>query len=105
VWFILSAKHGLLHPDQVIEPYDLTLKAMSRAEQQGWALRVLVTLDHLEIREASFYLHAGVEYRRFLEPFLHCAVPLRGLGIGEQLGWYRTRLHSGSTRRPPDLPA
>ncbi len=28
-WFILSAKYFLVLPDQVIEPYDLTLKSMS----------------------------------------------------------------------------
>ncbi len=27
-WFILSAKHGLLHPDQPVAPYDLTLNTM-----------------------------------------------------------------------------
>ena len=25
-WWILSALHGLIHPDQVLEPYDVTLK-------------------------------------------------------------------------------
>jgi hypothetical protein len=25
-WFVLSAKHGLLDPSEVIEPYDVALK-------------------------------------------------------------------------------
>ncbi|WP_395858435.1 DUF6884 domain-containing protein [Arthrobacter sp. KBS0702] len=24
-WYILSAKHGLLHPDEIIQPYDMRL--------------------------------------------------------------------------------
>lgn len=27
-WFILSAKYGVVHPDEVIEPYEMTLNAM-----------------------------------------------------------------------------
>lgn len=32
-WFILSAKYGLLDPKFVIEPYDLSLKSMTREER------------------------------------------------------------------------
>jgi len=34
---ILSAKYGLLLPDEKIDPYDLTLKVMSDSEQIKWA--------------------------------------------------------------------
>src|ERR1700722_4703764 len=30
-WFILSAKHGLIHPDDVISPYEQTLTTMGMA--------------------------------------------------------------------------
>src|SRR3990170_2941760 len=33
---ILSAKHGLVLPDQVLAPYDLYLGKMRRAEQDRW---------------------------------------------------------------------
>ena len=33
-WAILSAKHGIVLPDEVIAPYDVTLKTMP-AEQQS----------------------------------------------------------------------
>lgn len=34
-WFILSALHGLVHPDTVIEPYELTLNTMRVAERRA----------------------------------------------------------------------
>lgn len=36
-WFILSAKYGLVHPDQFIEPYDQTLNTMSVEARRDWA--------------------------------------------------------------------
>jgi hypothetical protein len=37
---ILSAKHGLLNPNETIEPYDLTLKGASKQFKSDWAKRV-----------------------------------------------------------------
>lgn len=36
-WFILSAEHGLVHPDDVLIPYEMTLNNMSAAERRAWA--------------------------------------------------------------------
>jgi len=35
-WFILSAKYGLLVPDEFIEPYNLTLQDETKLERQKW---------------------------------------------------------------------
>jgi hypothetical protein len=35
-WYILSAKHGLLPPDQVTEPYNRTLTDMTTEERRQW---------------------------------------------------------------------
>ncbi len=85
--FILSAKYHLLGLDQVVEPYDLTLRQMSRHELKAWAnivikeLRKEVNLDSDEV----IFL-AGKEYRRFLIPEIkNYKVPMEGLRIGEQL--------------------
>jgi hypothetical protein len=37
---ILSAKYGLLDPDETIEPYDLTLKGASKEFKSEWACKV-----------------------------------------------------------------
>jgi hypothetical protein len=34
-WLVLSAKHGLLDPDEIIEPYDVALRDLSPAAQTG----------------------------------------------------------------------
>lgn len=40
-WFILSALHGLVEPDAVIEPYDVNLNDMSAAARRAWSRRVI----------------------------------------------------------------
>ena len=44
-WYILSAKHGLVHPDAVIAPYDQSLNTMRVADRRDWAARVKSQLD------------------------------------------------------------
>jgi len=95
---ILSAKYGLLLPDEKIDPYDLTLKTMSETERKKWAERVLVQLDsELPMTDISgVFFHAGLAYRTHLARLLEsrgirCAAPLEGLSIGEQMAWYQRR--------------
>src|SRR4029077_14732358 len=44
-WFILSAEHGLVHPDESIEPYDMTLSTVGIAERRNWSRRVQQQMD------------------------------------------------------------
>jgi hypothetical protein len=39
-WFILSAQHYLVHPDERLEPYDKTLAAMDIRAREHWAAMV-----------------------------------------------------------------
>lgn len=39
-WFILSALYYLVRPDQIIKPYNLTLKSMGKEARRNWAVRV-----------------------------------------------------------------
>jgi hypothetical protein len=90
-WFILSAKHGLLDPDDTIEPYDLSLKDLSAEGRRIWAKRVLAQIDDCGLSNETFYIHAGERYAEHLETHLNSERPLRGLGIGKQLAWYTAR--------------
>ncbi len=96
-WFILSAKYGLVHPDKVISPYDLTLNDMAVADRRQWASRALAQLGpHLDGVESVVFL-TGQHYRKFLEPPLRScglavSVPMEGLRIGEQLRWLNRAL-------------
>lgn len=36
-WWVASAKHGLVHPDEVLRPYNLALTSLPRDRQDTWA--------------------------------------------------------------------
>lgn len=96
-WWVLSAAHGLVHPDTELEPYDVTLKSAGRSERREWSARVLASVD-AQVRPVAgdvFEIHAGAEYREFgLVQGLRqrgCVVeiPTEGLSIGRQLQFYK----------------
>ena len=91
-WFILSAEHGLLHPDERIEAYEKTLNGMRVAQRIEWAERVDRQIEELLPRLEVAVLLAGLRYREFLLPLLQARnietqVPMAGLTIGKQLKW------------------
>lgn len=43
-WAILSAKHGLLSPDEVIKPYDLSIKKLTNADKERWKKNLIKKL-------------------------------------------------------------
>lgn len=88
-WLILSAKHGLIDPDAVIEPYDATLGAMGAPARRLWGERVLDELARVVDVAAPLIVLAGRRYRDPLWPSIapRTAVPMEGLAIGEQLAW------------------
>jgi cytoplasmic iron level regulating protein YaaA (DUF328/UPF0246 family) len=95
-WFILSAKYGLVHPDQVIDPYDLTLKSMGTADR--WAEGVMSQIRPRLTGITSVVFLAGQKYREFLEPQftqlgITVQVPMKGLSIGRQLSWLDRQIH------------
>jgi DGQHR domain-containing protein len=102
-WFILSALHGLVEPSTILAPYDLTLTAMTRAEREAWADRVVAELDRRGLRHAQFFLHAGRAYAGVLTDKLDCELPLAGLGVGRQLAWYGRRAMTRNLLRVPAL--
>jgi hypothetical protein len=99
-WFILSAAHGLLHPEMTVAPYDQTLSRMKIAERKTWAEKVKTQINGIQILDDKVIVLAGLAYRLELMPFLHqrfgtVEVPMRGLKQGEQLRWLKD-----STRNP-----
>lgn len=91
-WFILSAKHGLVSPDQRIVPYERTLNKMKVADRRKWAEQVLTQLTDAVPNLSRVVFLAGEGYREFLARHLaardvEVLVPMKGLRIGEQLSW------------------
>ena len=96
-WFILSAKHGLVEPSEVLESYEETLNTKSREERDEWAERVWRSLRQRLRQDDHVTILAGKRYRERLVPLLaahgcHVDVPMQGLGIGRQLQWLSRRL-------------
>ncbi len=94
-WCILSALHGLVRPDDLLEPYDLALAKQPAAYRDRWGRDVVEQLEaHLApLRDTTFEMHAGAAYvdavRRRLEAAgARVLLPLRGLTQGQQLAWY-----------------
>ena len=91
-WFILSAEHGLVSPEQVIAPYERTLNKMGVADRRAWAQRVVQQLGEAVPDLSQVVFLAGERYREFLASHLAgrgvtISVPMEGLRIGEQLSW------------------
>lgn len=91
-WFILSAKWGLVEPTMRLSPYDETLNTKTRTERDDWGLMVANQLRMHSLGGAELFVHAGRHYREPLErQGLTLLAPLAGLGIGQQLTWYKAR--------------
>lgn len=96
-WFILSAKHGLLTPDELVEPYDMKLTDMDALGRAWWGLRVARELElklcprHV-LQDLVVEIHAAAAYLQALDSLedagARIEAPLAGLGIGQQLAWY-----------------
>lgn len=91
-WYILSAKHGLVSPEQVIDPYETTLNRMPVAERRAWAERVSKQLAEVLTLGDDVVFLAGKHYREGVAEGLEChghkvEIPMEGLTIGRQLSW------------------
>jgi hypothetical protein len=95
-WFILSALYGLVDPDQVIEPYDVTLTDQSEGDRRAWADSVITQLRRQlrTLHGVEFEIHAGAAYRDHgLVDGLGALgatvdLPTESLNFGQQLAFY-----------------
>jgi hypothetical protein len=91
-WFVLSAEHGLTHPDAVIAPYEKTLNHMGVALRRDWAKKVMHQMDDGLPQCEEIVIFAGARYREYLMTYLatrasRVLTPMEGLRIGEQKSW------------------
>lgn len=91
-WFILSAKLGLVDPEEVISPYDTTLRSMKATDRRQWAEGVIDQIEDRALLADEIVILAGRVYRTDLIDWLqtrfgHVSIPMEGLGIGRQLQW------------------
>ncbi len=88
-WFILSAKYGLIHPYEIISPYDETLARMRSGARRLWGARVIEAINNRIAADAPLIVLAGRAYRDPVWPSIaqRASAPMEGLGIGKQLAW------------------
>jgi hypothetical protein len=94
-WFVISAEHGLLHPADLVAPYDRALADQTTEYRSAWGAWVVAKLEDSlgTLAGCSVDIHAGSAYVDALQDPLRrrgCdfKAPLRHLRQGEQLAWY-----------------
>jgi hypothetical protein len=94
-WFVLSAEHGLVTPEQRLAPYDLRLSKTPREYRRAWGARVVDRLQQEvgPLTGKTIEVHAGAAYVEPIRPLLtHAGAtvvePLAGLKLGPRLAWY-----------------
>jgi hypothetical protein len=81
--FFLSAKHGLLLPEDEIDPYDLRMR---RDHPTVTAAEVMAQAVRYGVADAPVVVLAGQDYANLAyEVWEHVTHPLEGLFIGQQI--------------------
>lgn len=117
-WYILSAEHGLVSPDQWLEPYDRYLANETPEYRRAWGDRVArqLTTELGDVTGRVLDVHAGEHYLAAVAGGLDGSdavvlAQLAGLTIGRRLQWYQTQqstdrlveaLGDGSAARTPE---
>lgn len=93
-WRILSAKHGLLHPGEIVRPYNQRMP-QRRLSQLAWSLPVVDAIS----RQFTPAIHqivllAGADYCTQLSALLEqrgwkVSQPMKGMGVGKRLAWLK----------------
>lgn len=94
-WFILSAEHGLVTPDEWLSPYERYLPDTPASYRSAWGRWVAEKLDVLvgPLAGKLIEIHAGKTYLDVIaEPLqakgARLLSPLHGLSMGQRLSWY-----------------
>jgi hypothetical protein len=83
--YILSAKHHLVPLTKMLEPYDKTLKEMSKEQKEQWANETLRQMKSygLNLDKDEFIFLAGSEYITPLNPYINnTQAPMEGKRLG-----------------------
>lgn len=105
-WFILSAEHGLVQPDEWLVPYERYLPDTPRSYRRAWGVWVVERLALLAgpLQGHTIEVHASAAYVDAISEAVeaHGATlldPLRGLDRAKRRTWY------AGQHRPDDRPS
>lgn len=107
-WFILSAEHGLVVPDEWLSPYERYLPDTPADFRSAWGSWVAARLQLLAgpLSGRVIEAHAGSAYIEALRPQLEplgatLTDPLHGLSMGARLAWYGQE--GGPAEQDPEI--
>ncbi len=93
-WMILSARHGLIRPDDQLVPYECSMRSLTAEQRDSWRSHVAGQLfAHAEFLDAErlyVTLLAGESYAGWVDlvrPWCTVEQPLAGMPIGRRLQW------------------
>jgi len=99
LWFILSAKHGLVFPDDQIEPYDQSLLSLSDLQRNNWAIGIFKKLFPKLSPDDQITILGDDLYANYVAPLFKRAgflvrVPLLGRSPIERSYWLNAYANS-----------
>jgi hypothetical protein len=98
-WFVLSAKHGLLDPDDVVGPFDVLFGDQPTGYRAAWAEWVVVQLaDRVRLPGTTVEVHGGVDFAQALR------APLARRGARTEIplpGGWSPDAHDETEHQPP----
>ena len=105
VVYVLSAKHGLLCENEMIEPYNETLNDKSTAERRLWAGGVLKSLEEKHsLKTDEFVILAGRVYNEYLLSSLSLySLPLEGQSMGMWIPKLKELLNTSMNREAAEF--
>jgi hypothetical protein len=95
--YILSAKHHLVPLTKQLEPYDKTLKEMSKDEKEKWGGETIKQMKSAGIspEKDKFIFLTGSEYMKPLANYIpeeNTEKPMEGKRFGQRLSWLNSQI-------------
>lgn len=92
-WYILSAKHHLVSPDQLIEYYPEHLNQYPKEQIDVWAKKTASQIAAKNLSNEQLYIIGSEKYRAIKSylPDADIIEPLKGMGISQQMSWMHSQ--------------
>lgn len=106
-WYVLSAKHGLVPPDVILEPYDVCLNSLSKTARVEWGRKIIQSLKHSVSLNSQLCFLGDSDYFNILREGLrkiwpNVYAPLVRLPKREEVEWLKMAQKKSARRRDLD---
>ena len=106
-WVVISAKHKILLPTNIIDPYDLEINSLSKYELEDWKRECLKTLLNITSEGDNIVFFGDDNYFNPLKEDLSLQnrkifTPLKYIGNSKKTTWLNSGLLKSKTRQDLD---